>query len=337
MSTEHEKLTSSFAEVVRLIQESRHKAFRAVNVELIDLYWMLGEYISQKVESMEWGSGVVDQLAIHISRQLPEARGFTRRNLFRMKQLYETYHHNEKVSPLVRQLPWTHNLIILGKSKSEEEREFYLRLSIREQWTKRELENRVDSALFERTLLSPIVSPAVTLLYPKADEIFRDTYLFDFLNLPDSHSEHDLQKALIANLKKFILELGRDFSFLGEEFRLQVGKNDFSIDLLFFQRELQCLVAFDLKIDDFKPEYLGKLSFYLEALDRDYKKPHEKPSVGVLLCKSRNAEVVEYALSRTLSPALVTEYQLRLPDKALLEQKLHEFYELQSRRETQAP
>jgi predicted nuclease of restriction endonuclease-like (RecB) superfamily len=249
------------------------------------------------------GAGVVLQLAKHLAHELPDIKGFTRPNLFRMKQLYETYRGNEKVSPLLRQLPWTHNLLILGKCKSEEEREFYIHLTIHEKYSSRELERQIDGAFFERT-----ISAVLRQLQPDVMEIFKDAYLLDFLNLPDSHSERDLQKALITNLKKFILELGRDFSSVGEEYRLQVGNNDFSIDLLFYHRELQCLVAFDLKIDGFKP---------------------------VLLCKSRDAEVVEYALSRTLSPALVAEYQLRLPDKALLQHKLHEFYELQRAREDQ--
>lgn len=151
--------------------------------------------------------------------------------------------------------------------------------------------------------------------------------------MPESHSESDLQKGLVADLKRFLLELGRDFCFVGEAFQLQVGGKDFFLDLLFFHRGLSCLVAFELKIDDFKPEYVGKLAFYLEALDRDVRKPNERPSVGVLLCKSKNNEVVEYALSRTLSPALVAEYQTRLPDKELLQRKLAEFYELEAGKE----
>jgi predicted nuclease of restriction endonuclease-like (RecB) superfamily len=228
----------------------------------------------------------------------------------------------------VRQLPWTHNLLILGK-KRPEEREFYLRLCIRERWGKRELEHQLAGALFERTVLAPlIVSPLVRQLHPAAETIFKDTYLLDFLNLPAGHSEADLQRALVTNLKKFLLELGRDFCFVGEQYQLQVGGQDFYLDLLLYHRGLQCLVDFELKIDDFKPEYLGKLEFYLEALDRDVKKTHERPSIGVLLCASKDNEVVEYALSRSVSPALIAEYQTCLPAKKLLQQKLHEFYEL---------
>jgi predicted nuclease of restriction endonuclease-like (RecB) superfamily len=322
-------LEASFAEVVSLIQQARQRAFQAVNTEIIDLYWQVGETISRKLETATWGEGVVDQLARYIARKHPDIKGFTRRSLFRMRQFYETYRREEKVAPLVRQLSWTHNLLILSRCKRSEEREFYLRLCLREHWGKRELERQLASALFERAVLNPPkVSPLVTQLHPAAENVFKDTYLLDFLDLPDRHSEADLQQALTANLRRFLLELGRDFSFVGEQYLLQVGGKDFRLDLLFYHRELQCLVALELKIDEFQPEYLGKLEFYLEALDRDVRKPHERPSIGVLLCATKDNEVVEYALSRALSPTLIAEYQTRLPDKRLLQAKLHEFYEL---------
>jgi predicted nuclease of restriction endonuclease-like (RecB) superfamily len=322
-------LQASFAEVVDLIQKARQRAFQAVNTELIDLYWRIGEYISRKLETAVWGEGVVEQLADFIAREHPDLKGYTRRNLFRMRQFYETYRGDEKVSPLVRQLPWTHNLMILSRCKRPEEREFYLRLTIQERWGKRELERQLGSALFERTVLSPpIVSPLVTQLHPLAQAVFRDTYLFEFLDLPEVHSEQELQQALVANLRRFLQELGADFTFVGQNFRLQVGGRDFFVDLLFFHRGLNALVAIELKIEEFQPDHLGQLEFYLEALDRDVRKPHERPSIGVLLCATKDREVVEYALSRALSPALVAEYQTRLPDKKLLQAKLHEFYEL---------
>lgn len=173
------------------------------------------------------------------------------------------------------------------------------------------------------------MSTLLAQIHPAAEAVFKDSYLVDFLNLPDGHSEADLRQGLVADLKKFLLELGRDFCFVGEEYRIQVGGRDFFLDLLFYHRELRCLVDFELKIDEFQPEYLGKLNFYLEALDRDVKKPHENPSIGVLLCAGKDSEVVEYALSRSLSPALVAEYRTKLPDKALLREKLAEFYALE--------
>jgi len=322
-------LEASFAEVVGLIQQARQRAFQAVNSEIIDLYWQVGEYISRKLEIATWGEGVVDQLARYIARKHPDIKGFTRRSLFRMRQFYETYRREKKLAPLVRQVSWTHNLLILSRCKRPEEREFYLRLCLREHWGKRELERQLAGALFERTVLSPPkVSRPVAQLHPAAESLFKDAYLLDFLDLHDRHSDADLQQALTANLRRFLLELGRDFSFVGEQYLLQVGGKDFHLDLLFYHRELQCLVAFELKIDEFQPAYLGQLEFYLEALDRDVRKPHERPSIGVLLCATKDNEVVEYALSRALSPTLIAEYQTRLPDKRLLQAKLHEFYEL---------
>lgn len=322
-------LEPSFAEVVHLIEAARQRAYQSVNTTLIDLYWQVGEFISRKLETAEWGDGVVDELARYIARTQPGLRGFTRRNLFRMRQFFDTYAGVPIVSPLVRQLPWTHHLIIMGQSKSAEEREFYLRLAIRERWSKRELERQFRCALFERTVLHPPkVSPLVTQLYPEALSIFKDAYVVEFLNLPDDHSEADLHLGLLRRLKEFIIELGRDFCFVGTQYPLQVGGRDFALDLLFFHRGLNCLVALELKAGRFEPEHLGKLEFYLEALDRDLRKPHERPSIGLLLCATKDTEVVEYALSRALSPAMIAEYAAMLPDKELLRAKLHEFYQL---------
>ena len=320
---------ADFDTVLELIDAARSRAVAAVNTALIELYWSIGEFISRKIESAAWGEGVVDQLAAYIAQTHPSQRGFTRRSLFRMRQFYETYRGDEKVSALLTQLPWTHNLLILGKSKRAEEREFYLRMAIAEKWSSRELERQINGALFERVVMSPAkVSPPVRQLHPDAATLFKDSYLVEFLDLPPGHSEADLQRGLVEQLKKFLIELGRDFCYVGSHYPVQVGGRDFELDLLFFNRALNCLVAFELKVVEFEPEHLGKLQFYLEALDRDVKKPHEQPSIGVLLCATKNHEVVEYALNRAMSPALVAEYQTRLPDKKLLQAKLHEFYEL---------
>ena len=274
------------------------------------------------------------QLALYIQRHQPGIRGFSSQNLWRTRQFFETYRAKPKLSPLVRELPWSHNLVILTRCKKPEEREFYLRLAVKQKWSRRELERQLNGSLFERTVLSPPkVSKALAKLLPAAETVFKDTYLVDFLDLPEKHSEADLQKSLVVDLKKFLLELGRDFSFVGENYLLQVGNRDFRLDLLFYHRELQCLVAFELKVDEFQPEHIGQLAFYLEALDRNVRKPNEKPSIGVLLCASKEHEVVEYALSRTLSHALVAEYQTRLPEKKLLQRKLAEFYELETKKD----
>jgi predicted nuclease of restriction endonuclease-like (RecB) superfamily len=325
-----EPIHRSFEEVVGLIEQARTCAYQAVNTELVGLYWQVGKYISAKLKTAEWGEGVVDQLAGHLAQCLPGLRGFTRRNLFRMRQFYETYAVDEKVTPLVTQLPWTHNLIILAQSKRPEEREFYLRMAIKERWGKRELERQFRLALFEHTILHPPkLSPVVRKIHGDAvGSVFKDAYFVEFMDLPIAHTENDLHHGLLGRLKEFLVELGRDFCYIGSEYPVQVGGQDFALDLLFFHRGLNCLVAVELKVGRFEPEYLGKLEFYLEALDRDHRKAHENPAIGVLLCASKDNEVVEYALSRSLSPALITEYQTQLPDKKLLASKLHEFYSL---------
>jgi predicted nuclease of restriction endonuclease-like (RecB) superfamily len=316
-----------FSEVVRLIAASREKALQAVNTVLIDLYWQVGAIISRKIEAAEWGDGVVEQLAGFIARTQLGLRGFTRANLFRMRKFYEVYRDDAIVAALLRQLPWTHHLTILEQSRRPEEREFYLRMAITERWSSRQLERQFKASLFERAVLTPAKVSAVTRqMQPEALSVFKDAYMLEFLDLPTGHVEADLHRALLLKLKDFLIELGRDFCFVGSQYPLQVGGRDFALDLLFFHRGLNSLVAVELKVGRFEPEYLGKLAFYLEALDRDVRKEHERPSIGVLLCASKEDEVVEYALSRTMSPALIAEYQTQLPDKKLLQAKLHEFY-----------
>jgi predicted nuclease of restriction endonuclease-like (RecB) superfamily len=320
---------AEFDEVLALIDAAKARAVAAVNTPLIELDWDIGQHISRKIAEESWGQGTVEVLAETIWRRYPTMRGFTEQNLRRMRQFYETYRGQPILAALVRELSWTHNLLIMSKCKRPEQRAFYLRLAHAKRWTSRELEWQINSALFERVVLSSVIpSPPLTGLHPDAASIFKDAYLVEFLELPSSHSEAGLQRALVEQLKRFLLEPGRDFCFIGAEYPVQVGGRDFLIDLLFFNRSLNALVAFELKVVEFEPEHLGKLQFYLEALDRDVKKPHEQPSIGVLLCATRNKEVVEYALSRSLAPALVAEYQTRLPDRKLLQAKLHEFYSL---------
>lgn len=211
-------------------------------------------------------------------------------------------------------------MVLISRTKTDEEREFYLRLCLQEKFSVRELERQINSSAFERVIIgNETISSSLKEIHPDVTNTFKDSYVFEFLNLPEHYSESDLQKGLVRQMKNFILELGRDFIFIGEEFRIQVGNGDFYIDLLFYHRGLQCLVAIELKADKFKPEHMGQLNFYLEALDRDVKKTNENPSIGVLLCKDKDSEVVEYALSRTLSPTMVTEYTTQMPDKKLLQ------------------
>jgi predicted nuclease of restriction endonuclease-like (RecB) superfamily len=320
-------LDKQFREVMQLISASRTNAIKAVNTELISLYWEVGKYIHSRIEAAEWGKSVVEELAAYLKTGDPSLKGFSDANLWRMRQFYQVYSDTPILAPLVREISWSHNLLIFSRCKSEEEREFYLRLSKKEHFAKRELERQISAGLFERTMLGKVkFSKGAKDDRPEVVSSFRDSYIFDFLNLSDTHSESDLQRGLVRQMKDFILELGRDFLFVGQEYKLEVGNSDFYIDLLFYHRELQCLVAFELKAGNFKPEHLGQLNFYLEALDLDVKKQHENPSIGILLCKGQDQQVVEYALSRSLSPTMVAEYTTRLPDKKMLHNKMKELF-----------
>src|SRR5690554_2191519 len=320
-------MKKQFSEIIRLIKQSRRNAIKAVNAELINLYWNVGKYICKKLEQAEWGDAVVSDLAKYIQQNEPDIKGFSDKNIWRMKQFYEAYKDFPKLSALVREISWTNNLVILSRAKTAEEREFFINLVIQERYSSRELERQISSSTFERMVLgNQKLSAVLREINADVTKVFKDNYIFEFLNLPEAHSESDLQRGLVKQMKNFILELGKDFLFMGEEYKLQVGNSDFYIDLLFYHRGLQCLVAFELKSDKFRPEHLGQLNFYLEALDRDIKKPDENPSIGVLLCKDKDSEVVEYALSRSLSPTMISEYKTQLPDKKLLKQKLHELF-----------
>ena len=318
-----------FQKVVNIIESAKERAYRKVNEELITMYRDIGEYISKQSKNSSYGDAFVQKLADFFSENYPELKGFNRRGLYRMKQFYELYQGEEKVSPLVTQLSWSNHLKIMSACKTMDERIFYMNMCIKERLSKRELERQIDSGYYERYMLSQNPQSLALETAKKATgNIFLDNYVLDFLDVPDPMSEHDLQKSIIRNLKDFILEIGKDFTFVGEEYRVQVGNHDFFIDLLFYHRELSCLVAFELKIGEFKPEYVGQINLYLEALDREVKKENENPSVGIILCASKDDEVVEFALSRSLSPTMVAEYNLKLIDKKLLQKKLKEYIEL---------
>jgi predicted nuclease of restriction endonuclease-like (RecB) superfamily len=314
---------SEFSEIISIIEEAKDKIYKAVNNGLIGMYWEIGEYITQKVLENGWGKNTILEFSQFINTRYPDIKGFSPQNIWRMKQFYETYQNKPKLSPLVREITWSHNLLIMSGAKSDESKEFYIKLCVKHHYSKRELERQIDSMLFERTMLSNKRNKDL-ITKNKSLSVLRDNYTLEFLNLPDSHHEKDLQHSILENLKKFILEFGHDFSIVGEEYRIQVGNQDFYIDLLFYNRELTCLVAIELKVGKFRPEHLGQLNFYLEALDRDVKKSHENPSVGLILCTSKDDTVVEYALSRSMTPALISEYTLKLPDKKILQKKLTE-------------
>lgn len=327
MSKELVSNTNDFGAVISIIENAKGRALKAVNTELIHMYWDVGEYLSGLCAESSFGDKVIDEVATYISNVAPTVKGFTRRGLYRMKQFYETYREDEFVSALLTQISWTNHLMIMSKAKSKEERDFYVALAAKEHYSSRELERQLDSAYYERYILSAGKQPPELVPQSVRSSIL-DTYVLEFLDLPEQYSERNFRKAIIENLKQFILEFGKDFTFIGEEYRVQVGGQDFFIDLLFYNRALSCLVPIELKIGKFKPEHVGQINFYLEALDRDVKKPNENPSVGLILCASKDDAVVEYALSRSLSPTLVSDYSLCLPDKKLLQAKLRELTDL---------
>jgi predicted nuclease of restriction endonuclease-like (RecB) superfamily len=379
------KPNTEFAEIVRLIEESRNRAFQKVNEELVLLYFMVGKTVSVRVAEGAWGDKTVEELSAYIMNRFPGLSGFTRRGLYRMKQFYETYFfgsecfklwlevqgavrpsqivsppatqiktckktdnpivspmatqlqvadnkHEMFVTTLLTQITWTNHMEILSGGKTPEEKLFYLLLSAKDKLNKLELRRQIKTASYERSMLAKNQNKKVSVLPTQfSTNIFKDPYIFEFLDLPDGHSENDLEKALVKNLQKFILEIGKGFTYMGNQFRLQIGNKDYYTDLLFYHRDLQCLVLFELKIQEFEPEFLGKLNFYLEALDRDVKRPHEKPSIGVLLCKGKDNEVVEYSMARNSSPAMIADYETKLIPKQLLTSKLTQLIELFSK------
>lgn len=323
---------TGFNQIIKMIEKHKNNAYRKVNEEMILLYLEIGKFLYDLREKSNYGDKITTKASVFMKNNYPNIKGFTKRNIERMIQFYSIYKDDEIASPLVTQLSWTNNLLILSGTNSKEERHFYLKLSIKNCYSKRELERQISSAYYERYMLSdgkklPTVNKTLDENdYPNTKIL--DTYSLEFLDLPAEFSEKDLKNAIIKNLKDFILEVGKGFTFIGDEYRIQVGNHDFFIDLLFYNRELSCLVAFELKLGEFKAEYLGKMNLYLEALDRDVKKEGENPSVGVILCSSKDKDVVEYSISKNVSQTLISEYKLKLINKKLLETKLKEMKDL---------
>lgn len=321
-------LDINFNQIIEMIEKRKNNAYRKVNEEMILLYLEVGKFLYDLKQNSSYGDKITTKAADFMKNNYPTIQGFTKRNIERMIQFYTTYKDDEIATPLVTQLSWTNNLLILSGSKSKEERQFYLQLSVKNNYSKRELDRQISSSYYERYLLSegnqlPTLQKTIDEDdYPNTRIL--DTYSLEFLNLPNEFTERDFKNAIIKTLKDFILEVGKDFTFIKDEYRVQVGNHDFFIDLLFYNRELSCLVAFELKLGEFKAEYLGKMNLYLEALDRDVKKSNENPSVGIILCSSKDKDVVEYSISKNMSQTLISEYKLKLIDKKLLETKLKE-------------
>ena len=318
----------NFNRIIELIEQRKNNAYIKINEELILMYLDVGKFLYDLQQNSKYGDKITTKAAEFMKNNYPSIKGFTKRNIERMIQFYKTYKDDEIATPLVTQLSWTNNLLILSGSKGIEERHFYLQLAVKNKYSKRELDRQISSSYYQRYLLSGCKQlPTITKTilednYPSTRIL--DTYSLEFLHLPEGYSENDLKKSIVNNLKNFILEISQDFTFIDSEYRIHVGNHDFFIDLLFYNRELSCLVAFELKLGEYNAEYLGKMSLYLEALDRDVKKENENPSVGIILCSSKDKDVVEYSISKNISQTLVSEYKLKLIDKKLLENKLKE-------------
>jgi predicted nuclease of restriction endonuclease-like (RecB) superfamily len=306
------------------IRKAQRQALRAVNRELVSLYWDMGKMIFRLRNTKGWGMRVVERFSSDLQREFPGTRGFSAQNLWRMTQFYGHYRNSPILSTLSRELPWFHNVLILNRTSTDKEKAFYLRSARDQYWSFRELERQIDAGLFERAEAGK-KPPAVKQRGKKERVLahFKNEYVLDFLRLGENFKEKDLRKAILANLKDFFLEFGRYFTFAGEEYRLNVGGEDFFVDLLFYHRRLRCFVAVELKTGHFRPEYAGQMQFYLSAIDEKIKDPLENPSVGILLCKSKNEEVVRIATSRALSPLKIATYRTNLIDQKLLKRKLH--------------
>ena len=300
------------AEVKERIRAARYAALKAVNKELVGLYWDIGRMIAERQKVEGWGKSVVQQLAADLQAEFPGMRGYSAQNLWYMRQFFLEYHENVKLQPLVGEISWTKNLIIMGRCKDPLEREFYIRMTRKFGWTKNVLIHQIENQSYEKSLLGQTnFDQALTpKLRAQAELAVRDEYTFDFLGLGDEHSERELETALIARVEDFLRAMGGMFAFMGSQFRLEVGDEEFFIDLLLFHRRLRCLVAIELKVGKFRPEFVGKMQFYLTALDRQVREESEGPSIGIILCKEKNRTVVEYALHDARKPIGVATYRI---------------------------
>jgi predicted nuclease of restriction endonuclease-like (RecB) superfamily len=304
--------------IKKQIRDRQLQAMRSVNRELVALYWDIGEMIHQKQNVLGWGKSVVATLAQDLQAEFPGRNGFSANNLWLMRQFYVEYVDKPNLRPLVGEISWTKNQFIFGRCKDDLEREFYLRATARFGWTKAVLQHQVDNKSYERYLLNQTNFDETIAEDIKNQALLavKDHYTFDFLGLADEHSEHDLEQALVKNVRSFLSEMGGAYAFIDHQYRLEVGGQEYFIDLLLFHRRLRCLVAIELKIGDFKPEHKGKMEFYLEALDTQEKMEGENPPIGIIICRSKNKTVVEYALRSASRPIGVATYTIvpQLPE-----------------------
>ena len=299
-------------EIKERIRSAQYEALKAVNKELVGLYWDIGRMIVERQDVEGWGKAVVEQLAADLRTEFPGVGGFSSSNLWRMKAFFEAYTGLEKLAPLVREIGWSHNLAILERCKDPLEREFYLRMTRKFGWSKNVLIHQIDNQSYEKSLLGQTnFDQALTPeLRAQAKLAVKDEYTFDFLELGEEHSERELERALIARIEDFLRAMGSMFAFMGSQYRLEVDGKEFFIDLLLFHRRLRCLVAIELKVGEFLPEFVGKMQFYLAALERQVRQEDENPSIGIILCKEKSRTIVEYALHDARKPIGVATYEI---------------------------
>ena len=300
-------------EIKEKIRQAQYNALKAVNYELINLNWYIGESIVLRQDQYGWGKSIVENLSKDLQNEFPGKEGFSVQNLWRMKKFYLTYHKNEKLAPLVREIGWSHNIVIFEKCKDDLEKEFYILMTKKYGWSKSILIHQIESQAYERYLLNQTnFDKALEEKYQhQAHLAVKDHYNFDFLDLEEVYNERELELSLIKNIRSFLLEMGGDFSFMGNQYKLEVDGDEFFIDLLLYHRRLKCLIAIELKTTDFIPEYTGKMQFYLALLDDKVKQEDENPSIGIIICKTKRRTIVEYALKNTSSPVGIADYSIR--------------------------
>ena len=312
-------------EIKAQIRQRQYQALRAANRELLALYWWLGENISQRQVAQGWGKSVVENLARDLQAEFPGRNGLSARNLWNMRDFYRVYTEKPKLQPLVAEISWAKNLVIMARCKDDLEREFYLRATARFGWTKNVLQHQLDNHSYAQYLNGQTNFDAAVPDSIKAQALLavKDHYTFDFLGLAEQHSERELEEALVRNLRSFLSEMGGAFTFVGNQYRLEVDGKEYFIDLLLFHRRLRCLVAIELKIGDFKPEHKGQIEFYLDTLDQQHRLEGENPPIGIVICRGKTKTMVEYALrtmtrplgiaTYTVTPQLPASYQNDLP------------------------
>jgi len=296
------------------IKGSQLKASLSVNRHLIELYWNIGRSITIKQATEIWGNAVIESLGNDLQKDFPGIKGFSSRNIWRMRAFYLAYPLEPKLPQLVAEIPWGHNILLLEKIKDKEQRFWYAKSTIEHGWSRAVLWHQIESGLYERQAISKkLTNFSKTLPSPQSElatEIMKDKYNFDFLTLGEEYKERALHLGLMEHLQKFLVELGIGFSFVGSQYHLKVGNDDYYLDCLFYHLKLRCYIVCELKIVEFKPEHAGKMNFYLAAVDAQLKHPGDHPSIGLILCKTKEALKVEYTLQSSTRPIGVAEYQL---------------------------